>query len=815
MAFLLGNLPSSTVELPSLPHILPKVSLVESDARLDASNNDDMRFIRVRPVRAHSCPTEDELVDAEWHSLVDMEMSRSPRSAHLQMREDRRQEQLQRAREKDRLKEMQAKLERYQRNEPEYETTSMGTGARQPRQTVPFSQKRQQEILEEFQRQNDLQMEKATGKRMRRVVWQEEQAEKIRLQQQRQKLKEERRQQRRESRVAPEAAAPMSSGQVHGSLLGSLARRIWRLLSRENREMRREAEMVDMDVDIAKPLAGETMEQRELLVRQVEDSMAKSRQQPLAMRRKIFRELQRKLHPDKNEGCDAFKLAFQDLMDRQRVLERIPKRLNAWAGANASPKALSGERWLRTAATCSCTGLKGIQPAGPGARRHLMLVSDVSSDGRYTFERCCPDEVQGSARQEPLAAADAATMAPQRGWPLLRGMWLLCSGERLQGSKRYVRQASYDGERMWHPSSSLEATFDFAGSQGKSVVSMVQSLPACGGPELFEEAASILEEIELHHVSILRDLHEAMLKLSLRPAKGEAHVQYLPFFPYLLMALHRRTLKLDYLHCISRTAAVLVRRMAKVPGTVGGCRSHAAGPPTASESKCSYTRPTAELLGLTLATALLPPPRKGRSCSALVEAVPRPNDGALKRIGRFGLWTKLDLEILQVWPSAVANLILPAIIGAVDMLWIGQLGDPHAMAGVGATNQVYNTIYFLVGFLPNLVTPSVAEEIRKGRPKKAAQWTTEALSFASLMGLLGSVALVFFPHTVLKLVADSPQAAWDCIPRARLEVSNYCVYRIRRERQSSLVKNYRYLVAELYIMCISLCRFRYIYFFLF
>lgn len=308
------NLPSSTVELPSLPHILPKVSAfgrapsTEKDARLDASNNDDMRFIRVRPVRANSCPTEDELVDAEWHSLVDMEMSRSPRSAHLQMREDRRQEQLQRAREKDRLKEMQAKLERYQRNEPEYETTSMGTGARQPRQTVPFSQKRQQEILEEFQRQNDLQMEK------------EEQAEKIRLQQQRQKLKEERRQQRRESRVAPEAgkAVPMSSGQVHGSLLGSLPRRIWRLLSRENREMRREAEMVDMDVDIAKPLAGETMEQRELLVRQVEDSMAKSRQQPLAMRRKIFRELQRKLHPDKNEGCDAFKLAFQDLMDRQR-----------------------------------------------------------------------------------------------------------------------------------------------------------------------------------------------------------------------------------------------------------------------------------------------------------------------------------------------------------------------------------------------------------------------------------------------------------------------------------------------------------------
>lgn len=44
-------------------------------------------------------------------------------------------------------------------------------------------------------------------------------------------------------------------------------------------------------------------------------------------------------------------------------------------------------------------------------------------------------------------------------------------------------------------------------------------------------------------------------------------------------------------------------------------------------------------------------------------------------------------------------------------------GDPHAMAGVGATNQVYNTIYFLVGFLPNLVTPSVAEA--RPRAKRA------------------------------------------------------------------------------------------------
>jgi len=51
--------------------------------------------------------------------------------------------------------------------------------------------------------------------------------------------------------------------------------------------------------------------------------------------------------------------------------------------------------------------------------------------------------------------------------------------------------------------------------------------------------------------------------------------------------------------------------------------------------------------------------------------------------------------------------ITALVTGNIDLT--AWSGDPHAMAGVGATNQVYNTIYFLVGFLPNLVTPSVAE----------------------------------------------------------------------------------------------------------
>lgn len=54
----------------------------------------------------------EEEIDAEWRSLVAAELSKSPRSAHRALREDRRLLQLQRQWEKEKAKEMQIKLER-------------------------------------------------------------------------------------------------------------------------------------------------------------------------------------------------------------------------------------------------------------------------------------------------------------------------------------------------------------------------------------------------------------------------------------------------------------------------------------------------------------------------------------------------------------------------------------------------------------------------------------------------------------------------------------------------------------------------------
>ncbi|CAJ1342751.1 unnamed protein product [Effrenium voratum] len=131
-------------------------------------------------------------------------------------------------------------------------------------------------------------------------------------------------------------------------------------------------------------------------------------------------------------------------------------------------------------------------------------------------------------------------------------------------------------------------------------------------------------------------------------------------------------------------------------------------------------------------------------------------------------WTGLDEEIFEVWAPAVANLILLPLVGSIDLFWIGQSRDPLAIAGMGAANQVYSTIYFLISFLPAVITPRIAEEIARERRDKAAQWVSEALGFACLMGFFGMLVLVLCPHTVLRLITNSPQVLAEAVPYCRI-----------------------------------------------
>ncbi|CAK0822756.1 unnamed protein product [Prorocentrum cordatum] len=96
-------------------------------------------------------------------------------------------------------------------------------------------------------------------------------------------------------------------------------------------------------------------------------------------------------------------------------------------------------------------------------------------------------------------------------------------------------------------------------------------------------------------------------------------------------------------------------------------------------------------------------------------------------------------RILRVFLPAVANLLLMPLVGAVDLFWVGQTGDALAIAGMGAANQVYTTIYFLSSFLPALVTPKIAMAASQdgGNSLEGSRFVREALAFAGAIGLIG------------------------------------------------------------------------------
>ena len=56
----------------------------------------------------------------------------------------------------------------------------------------------------------------------------------------------------------------------------------------------------------------------------------------------------------------------------------------------------------------------------------------------------------------------------------------------------------------------------------------------------------------------------------------------------------------------------------------------------------------------------------------------------------------LDKQILGIALPSIANLAVIPVVGAVDTLWIGRMGDALALAGQGAANQVFFSTFFLV-----------------------------------------------------------------------------------------------------------------------
>lgn len=64
----------------------------------------------------------------------------------------------------------------------------------------------------------------------------------------------------------------------------------------------------------------------------------------------------------------------------------------------------------------------------------------------------------------------------------------------------------------------------------------------------------------------------------------------------------------------------------------------------------------------------------------------------------FPRWDQLDRRIAGIaLPSAINLLIFP-LVSLVDTYWVGQMGDALALAGQGAANQVFSSIFWVIAF---------------------------------------------------------------------------------------------------------------------
>ena len=69
-----------------------------------------------------------------------------------------------------------------------------------------------------------------------------------------------------------------------------------------------------------------------------------------------------------------------------------------------------------------------------------------------------------------------------------------------------------------------------------------------------------------------------------------------------------------------------------------------------------------------------------------------------------GIWPNgdaLDKKLVKIAIPMICAFLVTPLMGAVDLFWVNRMGNPLAVAGQAASNQVYQTAFWLASFLPS------------------------------------------------------------------------------------------------------------------
>ena len=137
-----------------------------------------------------------------------------------------------------------------------------------------------------------------------------------------------------------------------------------------------------------------------------------------------------------------------------------------------------------------------------------------------------------------------------------------------------------------------------------------------------------------------------------------------------------------------------------------------------------------------------------RCATAVLSAGPVPSPAKPTRILPCG--DELDKRIVTLAIPAVANFLILPLVGAVDTFWVGRMGNALSLAGQGAANQVFSSSFWIISFLPSVVTPLVAKA--GGDVEAVRERIGEAIFLGTICGLLGMILLSVFSNFALSTV---------------------------------------------------------------
>lgn len=113
----------------------------------------------------------------------------------------------------------------------------------------------------------------------------------------------------------------------------------------------------------------------------------------------------------------------------------------------------------------------------------------------------------------------------------------------------------------------------------------------------------------------------------------------------------------------------------------------------------------------------------------------------VRNIGSWPCGDELDNKILSLALPALVNFAIVPLVGAADTFWVGRMRNALALAGQGAANQVFNSAFFIMSFLPSVMTPMIARAHGAGDKEAVKAQVGQAFLIGSITGLMGTAVL--------------------------------------------------------------------------